>query len=263
MFYTYIHRQIDVPGIAGVFYVGKGSQKRAWQETSRSDVWELRAAQTGFTAEIVARWPSERDAFDHERKLIAEFKAMGAPLVNMTEGGDGVRLLPEIIKRRAATLRATNLLPAIKQKRSMAIKRLFDDPDFCERHAEAARACCRVPEILAKKRAAIKRVHADSEIQSRRIDAIRSAARVPEYRDKKRRISLENGNRPPTYHGGDHPMARKVICIETGQLFVTVRSAVSWLKSTGLSKASPSFIVAVCRGRESSAYKYHWRYAET
>ena len=242
--------------------MGKGCRKRAWQKTSRSRLWTKCAAESGFVAEIIVHWITEQEAFDHERKLIAEFKALGAPLVNMTEGGDGVPLIPELVKRRAATLNETNKRSDVIRRRKAAMKLVFDDPGFRARHIAGQRAVCKIPEVLARKQAAIKRVHNDAEIQTRRIASMRVTARSQEYRDRKRNLALKNGNRPPTYHGGDHPMAKKVICIETGELFLTVRAAVAWLKSSGLSKSCPTAIVAVCRGRQSSAYKYHWQYAE-
>src|SRR5262249_24118271 len=87
MFYTYVHRQKNDPlTIAGVFYVGKGKARRAWQSQRRGARWNVRATQGGgFIAEILEHWPTEHEAYDHERKLIADFKAQGARLVNLTE----------------------------------------------------------------------------------------------------------------------------------------------------------------------------------
>jgi hypothetical protein len=263
MFYTYIHRQSGVSRIAGVFYVGKGTRKRAWDTNRRSKLWSERAAEKGFIVEIVEYWAKEKNAFDHEMKLIAQFRALGARLVNLTNGGDGIRLVPELIQKRAATLRATNKLPEVKQRRSETMLLRYKDPEYKAKHTAAMVESAQ--RVLPKKQEVARRLNKNLEMIARRNASIIMTASKKEYREKKRRISLENGNRPPTYHGGNHPMARKVICEETGELFLTVRAAVDWLKSKGESKASPSAIVAVCRkrGHWRSAYKYHWRYAET
>lgn len=86
-FYTYIHRRGDT---GEVFYVGKGSGKRAWQAYSRSAWWKNITRLHGYTAEIVARWTLEQDALNHERELISEYRVAGVQLVNGTDGGEGV-----------------------------------------------------------------------------------------------------------------------------------------------------------------------------
>ena len=86
MFYTYFHRRLDT---GAVFYIGKGSEKRARSRSARSAWWKSVVAKAGFKAEILAAWDTEADAFEHEKFLIACFRDMGAPLVNMTDGGDG------------------------------------------------------------------------------------------------------------------------------------------------------------------------------
>ena len=85
-FYTYMHmRQSD----GQVFYVGKGRGGRANSTYGRSMYWTRTANKHGFVVKILSHWPSEAEAFLHEKFLISCFKDLQSPLVNMTLGGEG------------------------------------------------------------------------------------------------------------------------------------------------------------------------------
>lgn len=51
---------------------------------------------------------------------------------------------------------------------------------------------------------------------------------------------------------GKHVAARKVICIETGEVFPTVKKACEWCGSIKVG--------ACCRGEQHTAGGYHWEY---
>jgi hypothetical protein len=70
--------------------VGKGKDKRAYSTFSRNDRWNKTANKHGLIVEIVFDELEETDAFQVERDTILEMKYFGYPLVNMTEGGDGI-----------------------------------------------------------------------------------------------------------------------------------------------------------------------------
>jgi hypothetical protein len=57
--------------------------------SGRSERWTRTAEKHGFTPEVVAYWPTEAEAFEHEKFLILCFRDMGMTLVNHTEGGEG------------------------------------------------------------------------------------------------------------------------------------------------------------------------------
>lgn len=85
-FYTYMHIRKDSNQ---PFYIGKGSGNRAFWTHGRNKHWSNIAKKHGFEVTILANWENEKDAFEHEKFLIACFKNMGIGLVNLTDGGDG------------------------------------------------------------------------------------------------------------------------------------------------------------------------------
>jgi hypothetical protein len=97
-FYTYLHRCNDD---GQVFYIGKGKQRRAWAASKRSQHWNNVVAKHGHTVEILAKWKTEAEAFEHEMFLIACFRDLGAPLVNRTDGGEGASGYVHTPKTRA------------------------------------------------------------------------------------------------------------------------------------------------------------------
>lgn len=72
-----------------MFYVGKGYGKRAWKTTGRNERWNRTYKKHGLVVEIVFDSLTEEDAFQCEKDTILEFKYFGAPLCNMTNGGEG------------------------------------------------------------------------------------------------------------------------------------------------------------------------------
>ena len=104
-FYTYIHTRVDD---GKVFYVGKGKGARAHSTKGRNQRWVRTAAKHGLKVDIAARWPTEAEAFDHERLLIACFRDMGHPLCAPRS------------RRRAAVIRFLRTHASVSRKRSAA-----------------------------------------------------------------------------------------------------------------------------------------------
>jgi hypothetical protein len=104
-FYTYLHLRADD---LRVMYAGKGSMERAYRRSGRSAYWQRVARKHGRIVLLLAVWENEDDAFEHERVLIERFRRRGDPLVNLTDGGEGLsgmRFSPE----HRARLSASNL----------------------------------------------------------------------------------------------------------------------------------------------------------
>lgn len=87
MFYTYAHYKPE----GGLFYIGKGVGRRAYDMKMRNRYWKYVVAKYGSPiVEILANWKTEAEALSHEKLLISSFKDMGFQLVNITDGGEGV-----------------------------------------------------------------------------------------------------------------------------------------------------------------------------
>ena len=86
-FYTYAHYK---PNQGGLFYIGKGHSNRAYSKKGRNLHWVNIVNKYGKPdVEILANWDTEKEAFDHEKLLIASFRDMGFILANITDGGEG------------------------------------------------------------------------------------------------------------------------------------------------------------------------------
>ena len=85
-FYTYIHKRADD---GQIFYIGKGHGKRAWSK-NHSNWWKRVVNKHGYVVEFFKETLSENEAFNHETEMIAYGRKLGWPLVNITDGGDGV-----------------------------------------------------------------------------------------------------------------------------------------------------------------------------
>lgn len=87
-FYTYLHTRTDT---GAVFYVGKGKGLRAHSIHGRSRHWKNIVEKCDHTVIVLEdAFSDEQDAFATERYLIASLRAMGVPLCNLTDGGEGV-----------------------------------------------------------------------------------------------------------------------------------------------------------------------------
>ena len=63
-----------------------------------------------------------------------------------------------------------------------------------------------------------------------------------------------------THKGNKNPKASKILCIETKQIFGTMKEASEWL---GINyKKGVSNIGKCCRGEGKTAYGYHWKYID-
>lgn len=83
---TYAHYRPD----GRLFYIGKGSVRRAHSDKGRNNWWKRIVKKEGsFDVKILAIWKTEKEAFDHEILLIDCFRDMGYELTNISKGGKG------------------------------------------------------------------------------------------------------------------------------------------------------------------------------
>ena len=126
--YVYEHY---IPGQELPFYVGKGYGYRAYQKGNRNRWWKNIVNKYGVIVKIVKDKVTEEQANKLEKELISKYgrRDLGTGvLVNMTDGGEGVRgikrlpLTPEEVERRKVTATGKKHSEESKQKRSKKLK---------------------------------------------------------------------------------------------------------------------------------------------
>lgn len=88
-FYVYLHKRATD---GSVFYVGKGSNQRAWDfsDSARNPYWHNTARKYGVEVEILYWGLLEQEALDLEVDTIYILKQFNQKLTNLTQGGEGV-----------------------------------------------------------------------------------------------------------------------------------------------------------------------------
>ena len=149
---TYAHRKPD----GAMFYIGKGSIKRAHSSAGRNIVWKRTVKKHGgFSVEILGKWASEQEAFDHEIFLIDTLRDMGISLVNIAAGGMGATGVRHTKEHKAA------MAQMMRKHNPMA------NPNIRVKHMSALKLAMKRPEVRAKQSAArIGMQFSDSHIAS-------------------------------------------------------------------------------------------------
>ncbi len=220
--YTYLHSRASD---GKPFYVGKGVRNRAWSHKNRNPHWQRTVAKHGVIVEILAKWPTEQEALDHEIFLIKCLKCIGHSLVNMTEGGQGKygwKPSPETRKLWS-------------EQRSGALNHRYGKKG--EMHHAFGR---------------------------------------PLSEEHKKKLSLALSGERGSYYGRSHSESakmaiskkktgvalrskwRKIMCIETGVVFDSIKLAAAWA-SGDESKHANIIRSAKSLGAKVS-YGYHWKY---
>jgi len=88
-YYTYMHTRNDT---GKVFYIGKGQKRRAWTLIRRNKHWTSIVKKHGFTVHILAEWPTEKEAYDHEEFLIACFRTLSDDITNICDNNRPPRI---------------------------------------------------------------------------------------------------------------------------------------------------------------------------
>ena len=103
-YYVYLHKDKN----GNIFYIGKGTTKRAWSKQGRNLKWKEKAKE-GYTVHLVYTGLTEEWAYAEEMFLIEKYKQAGLPIINVSAGGP-CRLVtgpqdPEVNRRRSETLK--------------------------------------------------------------------------------------------------------------------------------------------------------------
>ena len=148
-FYVYVHCRADD---GEPFYAGKGSGKRAWAKTGRSDWWKRIVAKHGLVVKIQRSFQDESEAFASEIETIAILRDLGHPLVNLTEGGEGASGAVRSAETRAKIAERTRQQMASGEARAAQAERArqqWADPEACQAMAKKISATKSTPEARA------------------------------------------------------------------------------------------------------------------
>lgn len=248
MYYTYIHRTADT---GRVFYVGKGTGQRAKSRT-RNIHWRRVVAKHGLMVEIVASWPSESEAFDHEKFLIWCFRSMGADLTNMTDGGEG--------------LSGMKFSQEHRYKIGAGNRGKVRDPLHCARISESKRGKPGTPHTEEfKKRVSENnrtRVLSAETIERMRVAQLgKTISETTKLKISAATKGKKRSDQVRTNMRAANSKARSVKCIDTGVVFPSGSHAAEWLASLGHKGAINQCVNRAARGEASSAYGYRWAVA--
>lgn len=170
-----------------VFYIGKGSLKRARERCSRSNYWKSYVAKHGLVVKIWAENLTEQQAFAMEKEWIALYgrkHVKTGMLVNLSEGGEG----PSGVIPSAETIEKRRL-KNVGQRRTEEQRAKFKITNKNNTFSEQAR--------LAAKDALKNRVWTKemSEEHSKLLKGIKKPPRTPEHAQK---IAEANKGKIPT-----------------------------------------------------------------
>ena len=223
-FYVYVHRR-KTDG--SVFYVGKGSGDRAWNQWARSKYWRNIVAKHGYTVEIVQDGMQEWWAFELERDLIAYYGR--ETLCNLTDGGDGA----SGIKRTFSAEHRAKIAAKAKGRKASPEKRL--------KMSESRKGKKLSKEHCAKvSQALLGRKH--SEETKQKISKVHKGKKLSEQ--QKQGITLALGKR---------------IECSNGMKFLSIGEAANWLRVNGYPKASSQSISRACTSDKRKAYGLRWK----
>lgn len=103
------------------------------------------------TMELIYVVPDGEDWQVAEARFIAQYRSVGAPLTNLTAGGEGWKEGdPEILERMRESLRRTMSTPEMKEISRKRAEAMFRDPVIRRKHAESRVAYLSAPAVREK-----------------------------------------------------------------------------------------------------------------
>lgn len=125
--YVYGHYKADT---GELFYIGKGTGKRAWKRDKRNPHWQNIVDKHGYIIKILYENLSDEEAFNKEKELITEIGLEN--LTNITEGGEG------LTSESAKLLGQRNVQnPEWRKKITESNQRKAKDPAFRKKLSES------------------------------------------------------------------------------------------------------------------------------
>lgn len=273
-FYVYAHKRLSS---GATFYVGKGRGRRAYSMSSRNAHWKnVVAKDGGRDVEFIVTGVDEELAFLVEMESIDQHRRLGARLVNLTDGGDGVsgyrnpngapnKGIPcseEMRARISATLKAKGCLPPIgwnKGKKSSPEHLEKMSAGMMKAWAKAKEDGSRaVSDETRAKQSKARLGHVNSEETRRKLSVALKANKYIRTRPDMTGFvhSAETRAKMSEAMKGRKPHNRKSVrCVNTGEVFESATAA-----AKHLGRKEHTLIAACCNGSVKSAYGLKFEY---
>lgn len=174
MAYVYGHYKKDTDEL---FYIGKGTGKRAWSKNHRNHYWKFVVNKHGLTVKIIVDNLTDEEAFVKEIQLIAEVGLNN--LTNMLDGGQG---FTSTAAKERAKQNAQN--PEWIRKQKEAGKRKSQDEEFRRKNIELGNRLAQDPEWVRRRTESNRRLAKDPEYRKKVSEGVRRKYQDPEYRKK-------------------------------------------------------------------------------
>ena len=158
-YYVYVHKRATD---GSIFYVGKGSGKRASSRHGRSRKWLAIASKNGWTYHIIAKFSKEECAFSFE---VAIIKSIGRDsLANLTDGGDGVSGYDMTDEQKKHASEVTKNYWRNQEYRER-IEGIFRSDSFREKKSAALKETQKRPEVIERLSASSKKMWGDDALR--------------------------------------------------------------------------------------------------
>ena len=144
-YYVYFHKLNNTDLVDDIFYIGKGCGNRCYSFRNRNKYWHNKVSKNGkFYVEKIAENLTQDEAFDLEEFYISIYGQWhnNGLLVNMTDGGDGVRGFSFTKEHRDKISKALKgrkgkpLTEEVKLKISLAKSGIKHHPDIIKKRSE-------------------------------------------------------------------------------------------------------------------------------
>jgi hypothetical protein len=214
IYYTYKH---TIKETGEVFYIGRGKNKRAWDRNGRNSYWKRIVGRHEYVVEIIKDNMEIEESKKLEIDLIAQFK----PRTNFTKGGDGTLgyvFDPDFVKER-------------NQKN----KDLYKDPKWVEKRNKSLTEAMSRPEVKVNVCEGLRKYHEKRIAEGK--PAPWAGHKMSE--EAKKAISESQKGEKGYWYGKITAMAKKVINLDTAEIFATIKTAAKSVNGTrvGLSRA--------------------------
>jgi hypothetical protein len=172
MAYIYGHYTTDTDKL---FYIGKGTGRRAWSNRGRNPYWKRTADKHGLSVKILHDHLSDEDAYILEAQLIAEERTNpDTILTNILEGGEGI------------TSEASKLFA---QRRSQ-------DPTWRHNHKEGMKRMAQDPEWRRKNKERMEKMR-DNPVYREKMKALGlKHSQDPAFRKRMKEQGIKNSQNP-------------------------------------------------------------------